>query len=360
MIEIQRALPSKFGKRDLMGKDHWHTLDIDEYRIVQPTIICLGGNGTTDDTPETQVGDKHRTGLQKANAFCKLLESLVGLKMAGKNISSTYRDVEVLGFSYGKDRISDRTGNFSIGYVRKIVNNLLMPLFMDEKHELLPPIESARNLSLVTFFTHCHGSRELDRIMKMLHDELVYKGYSSDTVQEIFSYTMNVAYCPLPDETWIPTIRVESMTDSLNVGLSGLYRDYYGKKLNGIDVRYDKPNFSRGKKLPDWMNHPYADRVTIYTSRMVNTKENSDLRNLIDEHTAFLLGRNADDWSIKTKATNLDAVSKMTALALGEKIACSLQNYRKGSGDVIKIEVSQIYDYCKNILEWFDESELQC
>lgn len=356
MIDLfPRAVKSQFGRRDLTGRDHWHTLDIDEYRIVKPTIICFGGNGTCDDPDESEIIPR-KSGTQKANSFCRVLESLLGLKIEQKNIYSSYNDIDVLGFSYGKNSRDSRTGLFSGSDIQKIVDNLLVPLFLDSEGKYLEVSHAAKNFSYITFFTHCHGSREHSRVMGRLFDELkASSAYSDDEIMTIFAHSFHVSYCPLLEEVWMPTVRVQSMGDKFQTGLDEMYFDCYGKVLDGIDVRYDDETTFMGKPVPEQIRHKYADKVTIFTSRMLNNDKTGEP---IDEHPVELLARNSD-WRIKRDGKNLDAVSTMVAHALGEHVACSLNNYRNNRLDVpVCVSAKSLMGYFEDIKSGYSEEEL--
>ena len=93
-MEQQKHSTFIFGQRDLTAENHWRTKDIHDFKITRPTVVCLGGNGTTE--------------TRKANNVCKLVESLMGIKIEATNdVTSTYKDVDIVGFSYGKEKESD-------------------------------------------------------------------------------------------------------------------------------------------------------------------------------------------------------------------------------------------------------------
>ena len=188
----------------------------------------------------------------------------------------------------------------------------------------------------------------------MLHGELLDMGYTSDDVHKIFAHSMQVSYCPLVEEQWVPTVRVENISDGLNLELHEKYRRAFGKSLSGIDVFYDEPDMTMGSHSESRASHPYADKLRIFTSKMLNDGSHET----VDEHSAFLLERDPD-WKILREATNLDAVSQITALALAEKIATSLRNYRNNDGPAERVDLKKIKDYCNIILEGFDENQLR-
>lgn len=311
-----------FGKRDLQSENHWKPLPLNQFKIDKATVVCLGGNGTIID--------------RKTNNLCKLAESLMGIKVeAAQNPDTAYKDVNIVGFTYGTDLQDDNIGNFSREECDEIASQLFLPLCTDQNGALLPVNESCKNFSLLTFFTHCYGADGLAGILSSLNNQLLDKGYSKDDIHLIFGQSMQVAYSPFHNDTWVPTVRIDSMTDSFHRDLNCSYPAIYGHKLNGIESYVDKAGTFRGNKYP-YTKH---DTLSIYTSRLINTRENSDIRYLIDEHTIYYLQRDEkwqsdgssvwenngnDPW--REKPQNLDVVSQTVGYALARSVANSINN----------------------------------
>ena len=331
---MDRYENSGFGKRDLNSKDHWLPLDVKTYKIVKPTIICLGGNGTTSDNI--------RSGAQKVNAFCRTFESLVGLKLDNPDIYGSYNYVDVVGFHYGRDREDQTAGYFSKNEVEEIVEGILLPLFVDDKGERLSLETSCDNASLVRFFTHCHGSREINNIMSLLNDKLLLKGFNKEEISEIFECFFQLAYSPMPDETWVPTVRVESLTDSFNYGLYRLFKDIYGHYLDGVEIYYDKAGSFRRRTTAS----ARKDIISIYTSRLVNNEENTDMSRIKDEHEILYLERDIN-WNIKIDAKNADVVSQLAGYAIARKIMHP------------KMSLTQLNEELCEILSAFNKEDLK-
>lgn len=54
------------SRRGLGNLNNWEMLDFEKFGITKPTILCFGGNSTTD--------------VITANVFCKITSNLIRLK----------------------------------------------------------------------------------------------------------------------------------------------------------------------------------------------------------------------------------------------------------------------------------------
>ena len=117
------------GKRNLKYAKHWQILDIKNTRIVKPTLLCFGGNGTTYDTVNS--GEEMITGPERANGICGIAERLIVLK-DDDSLYSSYKDVDFLGFYYGKKNKAAVTGELEDNEIKEIVKYLFLPLAIDD------------------------------------------------------------------------------------------------------------------------------------------------------------------------------------------------------------------------------------
>lgn len=352
----ERYNPSKFGKRDLNSIDHWKRLDLEKYSITKPTIICLGGNGTISE--------------RKANNFCKLAERLVGLKIESDNVYSSYNNVEVLGFSYGTNAEDETAGQFDKDDINSIVSNLLLPLCLDTEGQRLDAEKASQNFSLVTFFSHCHGAREVANLTNVLNKKMLIAGYKQDEIDQIFGHTFQLSYCPNTDEAPIPTVRIDSYTDSHNLDLPKIFKDSYGYTVDGIDIQYDAPGFFRKQKR--WfLTHKNSDIISIVSSRLLNFKEptidphTTDLQDpknrvqVVDEHNIYdVFKRDPETWADETGAKNADTVSQMAAHCLALNVANSMANYESNTL-VPKLAFSDLKDYLEDIKLTYSQDEIK-
>ena len=115
---MKRFTETRFGIRDLSKPKHWNANTLD-FCIDKPTFINLGGNGTICDS--------------QANGRCSRVERMMGLKAKAKDISSTYNDVNIISFIYGRDNESDKVGKFTAQEICFYVYTLLLPLFTNEE-----------------------------------------------------------------------------------------------------------------------------------------------------------------------------------------------------------------------------------
>ena len=334
-----RYTQSGFGKRNPKSDNNWTPLELDGYRITKPSIICLGGNGTTD--------------FCKAKRFCATAERWMNLSNHRAGSCFSYDSFDILGFHYGMDSKDDTTGYFSKEYISKIVDNLLLPLCVDKNGERLKLENACKNFTLVTFFCHCHGAREINYILSELNTKLINKGYTAEEVNKIYGQSFQLSYSPMPDEAWLPSVRIDSFTDSFNLGLASAFKDAYGYRLNGVAVMFDRKGMFRTTPAA----HAHHDKISIYSSRLVNTEENKGYRNIIDEHTIEVLERNSD-WTIANNAKNAECVSRMGATALARAVANSVKN-KKYKEFYPKSPIKSLESSFKTILSKYSEDDLK-
>lgn len=313
---------SGVGKRSPNAENHWKQLDIAKVRIKKPTLICLGGNGTTDDTV-SKDNSKLVCGSERANGVCAIAERLIGLKPEEPKVYSTYAHVDFISFHYGKDSPKDKIGKFSEDELKKIVKFVFLPLCLDNNLKPLPVDEVCKNISLITFFTHCHGAREVANILNMYKYCLIKLGYTESEVQKIYSSIFHISYSPLTDETLTPTLKLESFMDVFNIGLDQIFEETYGYKLNGIATIIDKKGTLRNKQY----SLASFDNITVYSSKLVN-KQGIEALSEPNEHGIDCLDRNKK-WESKSGAKNADVVSKIAGYTIARSIARSLEIYEK-------------------------------
>lgn len=342
----QKYSTFSFGQRNLLAENHWQTKPITDFKITKPTIICLGGNGTIE--------------TRKANNVCKLVESLMGIKIESTNdITSSYKDVEIVGLSYGKEKETDTIGTINKEECEEIVNALFVPLCTDKSGNPLSVHDSCKNFSNLTFFTHCYGADVLNMLMTNLNQKLQNLGYSNEDIHNIYGQAFQVSYAPYHNDSWLPNVRVDSMTDSHHRDLYQTYPSIYGHKLDGIESYIDKAFTFRGKPYP----YTRQDTISIYTSRLINITDNTDLSRLIDEHNVNYLQRdanwrsdgctvweNAGNERWQNTPINLDIVSQAMGYVLSRSVANSINNastdelIEKPAMEDLKVEVDSILE----------------
>ena len=315
----ERYLESGFGKRTLENSEHWIPLEIDNFRITNPTILCIQGNGTID--------------YAKAMRFCANSERMVGFKQKESGCYRNYKHVNVLGFHYGMDNefkedgSKSDTGFFSKEDRDKIVDNLFIPLCINSNGKKKSVSEACKNFSNVIVYVHCHGAKEIGMMMADLNYKLYKAGFKMEEIEKIMSYGFQISYSPFTEESWLPNVKIYSFTDSLNGGLDALYKKTYGEELDGVAVKYDK----KGERLNEKKFYIHQDGISVYATQLINTKENNDPTRIIDEHSYETLERN-NDWSIANGAKCADCVSQMQAkafeIAFENAVENSYMNYK--------------------------------
>lgn len=296
----------QFGKRNLNFEHHWEPLDIEEYEIVKPVLICLGGNGTIDTT--------------KATRFCATAERFMGLK------TDNYDDVDLIGVHYTKNSESSTIGSLNNEQRNCFVDNIFMKLCVGENGERLPIEAVAKRFSYINVFTHCWGAREMSQIGNLVEGKMRKLGYSAGEIQFAFNQIFHITYAPYCDHTSFPCLRINSFIDSENKGLRREYKNAYKQDLNGVDLRYDQPGYFRG----GFTGMSKCPILSIYSSQLVNIEENSNLRGILDEHAIDVLERNTN-WTQghqSRHAKNANLVSKMVSCVVAEVVANSTINAR--------------------------------
>lgn len=212
----------------------------------------------------------------------------------------------------------------------KLLVNKFMTLCEKEDGSLLPKQDIMKNFSKLVFSSHCYGAVVIDKIFSGINKNLKAQGMSQNDVLDIFAQTGHVTYAPHADSILIPTVRVESFTDSVHNEVFRTYRENYGEKLDGIKMYKNSPKTLNN----DYNPYVLQENIQIFSSRLINTEENTNLRALKDEHEAHYLIRD-EKWQSAPKfkgeplsehAVNLDTTSQMMGYALSLYTANAIAN----------------------------------
>lgn len=294
----ERSKAMGYGLRDLNAQNHWiEDVKSSGFKITKPIIICFPGNGAIS--------------CEKANGFCKVAERIAGLNHEAEQKNTSYDFVDILGVHYGTDKDTQTAGDVTQKEIDDFVNHLFMPLCTNEKGEALDFEQICTNFSLVTFFSHCYGATAVDMTVRNLSDKLIKLGLTNEQVDTALNHFCQLTYSPYIDSSPIPTIRIDSFTDSFHKGLDKEYEQTYGHKLDGVELQYDAPGMFRNKPSP-YKNS--KEILHILTSRLLNTEDNRDLSKIIDEHTIEYLSRE-ENWNITQKANNAKNANLVSILA---------------------------------------------
>ena len=328
-----------FGLRDLNCEDHFKELDINSYNGEGVELWCFPGNGTINK--------------KKGTRFCASSERYIGLKLGDED--SSYKHVNLLGFYYPPKKDQPTIGEFSKEQRETIAYNMLVKKCLDSNGNPLPIEEVAKKFSLINISSHCWGAVEVSYIGGYAEAEMKKLGYTEDEIRFAFNQIIHLSYAPYTDHSSFPCVRVNSFIDSEFRDVAKAYYSAYKTKLNGVDIKYDKPGFFRNR--PYFMSK--VPIISIYSSQLINTDENSDLRSLIDEHGSEYLERNLD-WSQghqSNGAKNADLVSKLYSYSMAYAMAKSIQN--KISANLIPKSTEEIFESLKSFYKGYSEEELK-
>ncbi len=313
--------PFSIGKRNLQCKNNWQELDINTYRITKPTVLCFGGNGTLT--------------TKSANAMCKAAQGLVGLKEPSAQEFATSKDVDFIGFAYGKFGDGDLGSSFLTHNERKqIVDNIFLPLCINEKGALLQPNEILKNFSKITFFTHCHGATETAIIVSRTHSAMVNLGIDIKTANDAISQMFAVSYAPF-EECGVPSLQVVPMKDDVLID---------GPDYCDISHRFLMDRFFGARNLGSGTVCYKEDEHTINLLVSDMTKSSTD------EHGINVTKRD-ENWRYEPEDSVYgDEVSQAMGNALALSIANSLQN-ENSDALIPKPSIDEVLEETKSIIE---------
>ena len=297
-----------FGRRNLLAPKHFELLDIRKYNEKNKAIVInFAGNGAIS--------------ISKIARFCGTVERWVGLKLG--NDDSSYKNVDVLGFAYDQLPGED-VGEFSMAQRNLIAKCLFVKRCFDENGNLLSADELEKSFSKINIVSHCHGAYEASYIGIIAERMIKSLGYTEADIRRAFNQVLHISYAPKCQHSSFPMIKINSFIDSLFRDTASRYKRAYGEDLRGVDIRYDKPGRYMGIVAP--MNK--VPILSIYSSQLINTPENSNLNSLVDEHIFATLERD-NDWNQgyqSKNAKNAELVSSVVACCLAEAMAVSIRN----------------------------------
>jgi hypothetical protein len=312
----------QFIARDRHAPNNCKIVNIKDLDPKKALVICCGGNGTI--TP------------RKANFVASNVEGMLGIKVEDSNSDNySYNHLNIISVAYGRTNEEDPYGRLDMDEYHEIATDLFTTRCLDENGNDLPFDQICKNFSLLTCFSHCEGGISIKNIFASLTRQLSQKGYTKEQIQTITAQPMQIAYAPYCYDTPVPTIRFNSLTDSLNKSLPEIFENVYGHKLDGIETQLDKEGYYMSSKNP-FIKH---NLLSVYCSRLLNVKENMDLSTLVDEHTICYLRRD-EHWKSDAIATwkeggrepwekdpvAADVFSQTVSYALAVAVSNSIQN----------------------------------
>lgn len=359
-INVENKIKYSIGRRDLNAENHWIELD-DSFKVTKPCVICLGGNGTFEPSD--------------ANHYCKMVENLIGLKQRTDNATTqrikenrkdgkenvdfkethVYENVDLIGISYGRQ--TSHKEMLSEKEISNLVETLLLPLCLDKNSRKLPIDTACKNVSMVTFFTHCQGAEELNNITKNFRSRLLNLGYSLQEAHDIISASLHISYASATFDAWQPTIRIDSLEDNTNPIIYKTFKESYAyDKTNGIDI-----NLFKAGKLNDIDVNTKNETIEILTSKLLNKLAPWMDGDELDEHETKFLERNSEWQLISTlsnQSPNANAVSQMMAYAFAVSVNNSIENYFS-KNYIKKPEFSHVLRELQGIKSMFSEKDLR-
>lgn len=349
--------PSVFGKRNYTSDNNWETIELNKYQMDKPIVICLSGNYAMSNN--------------LANAFCKRAERQLDLLLKNFDNRLTVPTdlVDILGCAYGStaelklpdmfaenredfqskyptidDYIEDHPENLSYSYVGKMHRNeifdlveyILLPMCSKNGNKI--PVENAcKNLSQVTFFSWCHGAREVSLIVKKLSYLCKKIGYNSEEIKTMLGALMHITYAASVNDNYTPAVRIDSLRDDFIFPTTNEYLD-----INGLHIDIDNANVEI---------QSYFDSIHIYTSKLTNLDSSDN-----DEHLITYLDRN-ENWDIKENHPNADCVSQIMAWVLSRSVENSLEN-AKSDKYIPKPDLQELLDEIVDIKNSFNQEDL--
>lgn len=337
---MTRFKNSRFGIRDLDRPFHWNG-DTENFKIVKTTIINLGGNGTIN--------------AEQANGRCSRVERMMGLKAKNEYISSTYQDIDIIAFVYGRDSETQTVGKLTNEEISNYVDSLFLPLLINEDGNRLSLEDACINFSKIVFYSHCYGSQAINELMANLSKKLTKLGYTKDEIDSIYSQTIHITYSPLQSDSWLPCVSINSFTDSFNYSneMHAWFKRKYGYNLNGVLIDFDDKLFC------SHIEHKKNchKNISIFTSRLLNVSSNTG-RTIIDEHASDYLDLDFN-WKGCEKAMgakNAECVSRLIGYAMSWAGARSLQIQRQNK--LIPLNLPDLYESLQDVLKLYNSEEL--
>ncbi len=175
------AFDFTLGRRiDKPEENNWEELSLNDFRVLRPTILVLGGRGTNSN--------------KDTCGYLKIVESLIGVFK---------EDVDLVGICYNDGTANS---NFEERNIAKMVLNLFMPLVLNSDGKRLSVNEACKNMRKVTIFAHCYGVYIANEITERFMDEMNYKGFTYEEQLKILSNVFMIGYA-----SWTKCLKFKSV-----------------------------------------------------------------------------------------------------------------------------------------------------
>jgi|GEM_PF-2524693 len=321
------------GRRDLSCANHWEEIDVHDFIICKPTVLCFGGNHTT--TP------------QDANSTCKLAQSLVGIKEPiTPNEIATTKDVDFIGIAYGSNYDDDFNFAHELAYdndstgsltksERQDLTNIFKPLYQNAQG-ILSREQILKNFNLITFFAHCHGASEVSVLVYKVYHNMIDAGVDKQTAIDAIMQTFAVSYAPMRSIP-CPGLQVISEKDRTLIGgpfAADISSEFLARRFE------NEYHFQHNEGTVAFKEND--DIISLIVSNMTTT----DRR---DDHPIGIVARD-ENWRIKAPDIAYgDEVSIAMGVALATSIANGLHN-QSSTNFIPKPKADEILSKVKSVL----------
>lgn len=292
-------MQSKFGIRELSAEHHWNDIDLTNFKTDKPLIVCLSGSGTMTTAD--------------ANGFCKLAENLLGDRS---------QQAVIMGASYGVDEEKPRPyAAFSDEEVDEFAEKVLLSLCVDEKGEPYPLDKCCKNLSKVTFFTFCHGSTEVEKIIERLDDKLQSKGFTEEQISQANGSLIDINYDSECPSTSCPKIEFSPNSCAGGSMICKRIFDDEDVTLSSVMVVHDNPGHLGHGPVPYRRD---CDQITFVSDSILKQRKKEVFDSFPQdmEHNVGYFKANSDG----SLNENLSEQGKVLRQAMQMSLAARLEN----------------------------------
>ncbi len=365
-----------WGKRTLENRDtHWDNLNLDEYSFDKPVIVCLSGNGTKS--------------TKGANGMCKIAENMLDLMFKMKDSEIKAEDkIDIISCSYDvdlkylfypiddevKEKYPDlkeyakefpealwdasQRGYLSDATSKQFAKNILFSRCINEDGEKLPIDECQKNISQVTFFTYCYGTKALNQIMDYFTGMLLQKGFNEKEIDKITSSMSHVSFARLVYTGRVPTTYFYAVNDRNLNTIKPLLKGMEGSGSQ-LETRLSRNGgLTFGQDLLGCVFYEKNNTESLEFAYMGIEKDKDEVVVGQDrEHYLINMDRN-EDWDIINKKKGIyNAISQMMSWALCRAVENGLDNANSDKY-IPKISMEQLQDELLNIYQSFSKDEL--
>ncbi|MBQ8431163.1 MAG: hypothetical protein IJX26_04435 [Clostridia bacterium] len=298
----------KIGRRTLEKVNKWEDVDLKNFNVSKPTLICIGGNSTKTS--------------KDANFYAKCAYNLIGYD------KSILEDVDIYSVYYDE--------NISNDSFQSITRAMFFRLVKDDYGSLLPFEQVLKRVRNLNFFTHCYGSIIVHKMISSFCYFLENIGYDYIEAEVIARQIFHLSYAPYINENTqvnqefglLPsTFEIVSFNDKM---LGERYKKEYFRKAGH---KNDSP-------LIDFVSDENYIRLCV---ERLNSNEKND-------HEISSILRD-EKWQLLNEYNGkLDKVSQCASYALSFALAHSISNFK--SKKINLLELQDLKRDCISIIKF--------